>query len=664
MLARSPERDGNDAPPCTEKREAAGGVGNSVMRMLRGSQGTSSSSTATATQQQEAPPHEVTLMLDRSSGSSLGVTFDSATFVISAVDCEGLAASWNASNPDKELRPGHRIVQVNGRTDALGMHERLQSQEPLEIKVAREVVCLDSEEKPQSASPCSSSTKNGSLKACVADVPSEEAPATNGSDKFRSKSVDKEEQDGVKSKDGDLVEMPSPSTHTSLMTNSLLAPAETISTPVNPARAATSPNANSEDPRSHSRTAELGAGDLATLREMAVEAATTKAGNAQGHSSSVGVPSMWSVSSMGSAPTVPQSAPPAESMMNGDGALQARSRSGAAPDEEGNNDIAPVHSSLSTTSPSLHQTLRQDRANPGSEALFSGMAVNSIAKTSNMLKEQLQMHGAGNAHASVGILGSGPFWTCGSTPNLRQHRCAATSSRTALGGILRGRGAPNAAAISSPFDFSSKISSILGSCTSVLSTAIDVSDEPEPPDDELTTVLLETKEQRLQWRDFLSEAVSKCRANALFASYDVEADPPRYARPPMSAPPQSSEKVDAMVRSYQQVGKTPPHVVAPCGAGFSQPTGSSQSGSASSGSALGKPQVPGSSSSTALPSSNSSARPGLQDLDHGVEVNSGVAPPPRDTADSRLFSTAKPHATTQSSSRSQANVEQRPPPAG
>mmetsp|Transcript_107831 Transcript_107831/g.168434 ORF Transcript_107831/g.168434 Transcript_107831/m.168434 type:complete len:681 (-) Transcript_107831:94-2136(-) len=668
---RSSEKESSDAPPLIEKREAAG-VGSSVMRMLRGSPQASSSSTATAPQQEAISP-EAPITLDRSSGTTLGLTFDGDTFVIASVDSEGLAASWNAANPGRELRVGHRILQVNGRTDAAGIGELLQSRDLLEVKILREVVCLDSEDRVNSSSPCGSSDQNNNFKAWVADVASEETPPPDGANKANSKSDD--DTDCVKNKDGDLVELPSPSTQTTLLSNSLVSPQGTISTPANLGRLHGS-NGSKEDGRSDSRTQLLGAGDLASLREMAVEAATSNTdGTHQASSSWSGavegtttVPSMWSVSSAGSPPVVPETAPPAPSLFaNLDTAMQARSRS-QAPDDEGHGDIAPVHSSLATTSPSLHQSLRQDRATPGSEALFSGSAVSSLAKTSNMLKEQLQMHGQGNAHNDVRLLGSGPFWTCGTTPNLRQHRCAATSGRTTLGGILRGSNASVAAATSRPFD----LLSIFGGCSGFLSTAIDMSDEPEPPDDELTTVLLETKEQRLQWRDFLSEAVSKCRANALFASYDVDADPPRYARPPMSAAPVSSEKVEMMVRSYRQAGRSPPHVVAPCGAGFSELSASCQGESTSSGLSRPnekqqqeQPPVLVTASAIGFTSSSTSSRAILTDLDSGVGltpsfIESGLGPgvSPHRGADSSLTS------TTHSHSKSQAPTEHRPPPAG
>lgn len=53
---------------------------------------------------------------------------------------------------------------------------------------------------------------------------------------------------------------------------------------------------------------------------------------------------------------------------------------------------------------------------------------------------------------------------------------------------------------------------------------------------EVSTVQLGTKEQRLEYRDFISEVVVSNRAKSLFTLYDVEADPPEYRRPPASFP--------------------------------------------------------------------------------------------------------------------------------
>jgi len=72
-----------------------------------------------------------------------------------------------------------------------------------------------------------------------------------------------------------------------------------------------------------------------------------------------------------------------------------------------------------------------------------------------------------------------------------------------------------------------------------LSDVVDAADrelELEVPEAELSTVHIETWEQRLDWRSFLSEAVASSRARQLFKAFDVEAEPPKYARPPPSLP--------------------------------------------------------------------------------------------------------------------------------
>lgn len=62
-------------------------------------------------------------------------------------------------------------------------------------------------------------------------------------------------------------------------------------------------------------------------------------------------------------------------------------------------------------------------------------------------------------------------------------------------------------------------------------------EEDDVPESELMTVQLQTREQRLDWRDFLCETVAERKAATLFCLFDVEADPPEYARPPPSALP-------------------------------------------------------------------------------------------------------------------------------
>lgn len=111
----------------------------------------------------------------------------------------------------------------------------------------------------------------------------------------------------------------------------------------------------------------------------------------------------------------------------------------------------------------------------------------------------------------------------------------------------------------------SGLSAIFQTCIDMLSGAVDVPAIMDPPDEELTTIRFETKEQRLQWREFLSEAVSKSNAGFLFRLYDVEAEPPRFAKPPPSVLPYSEH----FAKTYRDLyGRTPPHIVAPVGAGW------------------------------------------------------------------------------------------------
>merc|ERR1712232_1281664 len=85
-----------------------------------------------------------------------------------------------------------------------------------------------------------------------------------------------------------------------------------------------------------------------------------------------------------------------------------------------------------------------------------------------------------------------------------------------------------------------------------------------------TTVVMETKEQRLQWRDFLSEAVSKSCASTLYTAFDVDAQPPQYARPQLSSLRSCETGADPHQgkQEHQEVANLP-HIVAPKGTGWS-----------------------------------------------------------------------------------------------
>lgn len=216
-------------------------------------------------------------------------------------------------------------------------------------------------------------------------------------------------------------------------------------------------------------------------------------------------------------------------------------------------------------------------------------------------RDATNLHGAGSRLQGNGFIGQGPFWTCGSSLSCHTgQRSGATATCTADGpsgsgdschsqpqtdGVTQaGTGAALLVNKDAQADVASRISATIAECMELAAQAINVSPDSAPPEEELTTVLLETKDQKQHWRDFLTETVSNYKANNLFKSYDVEADPPRYSRPPLSRSQESVGKGDtravlpagAKGPSPLNVGHmprrkdpTPPQVVAPRGAGWS-----------------------------------------------------------------------------------------------
>lgn len=88
-------------------------------------------------------------------------------------------------------------------------------------------------------------------------------------------------------------------------------------------------------------------------------------------------------------------------------------------------------------------------------------------------------------------------------------------------------------------------------------------------EENITSIDLNSEEQRIDWRDFFCEVVASRRAVSLYQLYDVEADPPRYARPPPSVP-----QPDSIGRAYAQMGRLPLPCIAPNGTGWSHVGGS------------------------------------------------------------------------------------------
>jgi len=86
-------------------------------------------------------------------------------------------------------------------------------------------------------------------------------------------------------------------------------------------------------------------------------------------------------------------------------------------------------------------------------------------------------------------------------------------------------------------------------CLSDVVDAADHDEELRIPEAELTMVHIQSWEQKLDWRSFLGEAVASSKARQLFVAFDVEAEPPSYAKPPLSSRPEpGSHDQQALVR--------------------------------------------------------------------------------------------------------------------
>lgn len=78
--------------------------------------------------------------LDRSSGSRLGICVREAESVllITKVEEDGLVPAWNQEHPERAVRPGNCVIQVNGLCGiAEQMLEELQTEQSLRVEVDR-----------------------------------------------------------------------------------------------------------------------------------------------------------------------------------------------------------------------------------------------------------------------------------------------------------------------------------------------------------------------------------------------------------------------------------------------------------------------------------------------------------------------------------------------
>jgi len=81
------------------------------------------------------------ISVDRSKGDKLGVTYEPTTLEISGMKPSGLVASWNAAHPEAPVKPGDRILEVNGKSfEKLGaapLQAEIATTQNLSISLAR-----------------------------------------------------------------------------------------------------------------------------------------------------------------------------------------------------------------------------------------------------------------------------------------------------------------------------------------------------------------------------------------------------------------------------------------------------------------------------------------------------------------------------------------------
>jgi len=83
---------------------------------------------------------EFTIVLQKTAGSKLGVDVDQQDGVTLLVDAVtgGLMQAWNSANPDKLVKPGDRIVEINGcRGDVCQIVEECKKTQELVMKVKK-----------------------------------------------------------------------------------------------------------------------------------------------------------------------------------------------------------------------------------------------------------------------------------------------------------------------------------------------------------------------------------------------------------------------------------------------------------------------------------------------------------------------------------------------
>jgi len=81
--------------------------------------------------------NEYTIILDKTSGTRLGIDVDHQDGVTLLIECinGGLVEAWNDANPKAKVKTGDRIVEVNGyRSDVLQLVDECKKNSVLKMK--------------------------------------------------------------------------------------------------------------------------------------------------------------------------------------------------------------------------------------------------------------------------------------------------------------------------------------------------------------------------------------------------------------------------------------------------------------------------------------------------------------------------------------------------
>lgn len=76
----------------------------------------------------------LSVSLDKTSGVTLGIAVDQ-DLLITAIEDEGLVASWNGTHSLSSVCAGYQIVEVNGKVDVKKMIKQLKAHRPMEMKL-------------------------------------------------------------------------------------------------------------------------------------------------------------------------------------------------------------------------------------------------------------------------------------------------------------------------------------------------------------------------------------------------------------------------------------------------------------------------------------------------------------------------------------------------